>query len=118
MRVALASLVAVAALVVVVAVVVAGCGGGDDAGSTEPAVTTPAALKTNVYERSLSECSTAKVTDLARTYNVSPRQKAVATAVAARWVDTLHAFEDAVQSGRDGCMLGFRMQASENVGSS
>ena len=87
------------ALPFAVLAVLAGCGGygDDDDESSEPTATTPESVKLAVYERSLSECGTQSVTNLARTYNVRPRQSAVATAVAVRWVDRLNGERDAVR---------------------
>jgi hypothetical protein len=109
----------VACLLVALAVAAGGCmGGDDDDRSVEPTATTPASVKTAVYERSLSECFGQTVEQLARAYKVEARQGPVATAVAARWVDRLNGEHDAVQSGRDGCMLGFQQRAAENAGQS
>jgi len=105
-------------LLVLVALLTGGCMGDDDDGSAEPTATTPSSVKTAVYERSLSECFGQTVEQLARAYKVEPRQAPVATAVAARWVDRLNGEQDAVQSGRDGCMLGFQQRASEKAGKS
>jgi hypothetical protein len=108
-----------ACLFVVLAVAAVGCmGGDDDDGSAEPTATTPQSVKTAVYERSLSECFGQTVEQLARAYRVEPRQDTVATAVAARWVDRMNGEHDAVQSGRDGCLLGFQQRAAEQAGKS
>ena len=108
----------VACLLVALALAAGGCMGDDDDGTVEPTATTPASVKTMVYERSLSECYSQTVDQLARAYNVDARQGPIATAVAARWVDRLNGEHDAVQSGRDGCMLGFRQQAADKAGKS
>ena len=69
-------------------------------------------VKTAVYERSLSECASNSLERLAAQYHVRPTSRAVATGVANSWAERFVGWpaDDAVRSGRDGCLQGFRMR--------
>jgi hypothetical protein len=92
---------------------VAGSGdGGDDAtADTSGAARTPDALRTAVWERSYSECSSYDLQRIAAKYRGDPEEGAVATAVGRSWTEQLGAFDDAVASGRDGCVQAFRQKS-------
>ena len=76
--------------------------------TTAPAATTPTEVTRNVYERSYSECATDDVDQLAAHYRVNPEEGVIATKVARKWTEQFGAGDDAIESGEDGCLQGFR----------
>ena len=97
---------------VLVALLAGACGGGDDDDdSSGPArLGTPEAIKTSVWERSFSECSSEPLKRLAAKYNVDPVRAEVALAVGRAWSQRFEGGDDAVRAGRDGCRQGLAAQ--------
>ena len=97
-------------LLLALAVLTAGCaglGGDDDPSATQPAQTTSADVRTAVYERSYSECSTYPLARLAGRYRVDPKVDPVSRAVARFWTRTFKGGQDAIAVGVEGCIAGF-----------
>ena len=104
-----------ASVLAVTALLLAGCSGDGDGETqatapttTAAAVETPDELKNAVFERSYSDCASFSVKQLAATHAVQARRDLIAHAVASSWVERFGAGTDAVKSGKDGCLLGFR----------
>jgi hypothetical protein len=91
------------------AALVAGCGGGDD--DAEPAETTPAAVRTAIFERAFSECGSETVEELAGKHNVARNSAAVSTAVAQFWADQFGGHADAVQEAKLACLQSMALEA-------
>lgn len=88
---------------------VAGCGGGDD--DAEPAETTPAAVRTAIFERAFSECGSETVEELAGKHNVARNSAAVSTAVAQFWADQFGGHADAVREAKIACLQSMALEA-------
>lgn len=95
---------------------VAGCGGSDDETSpggtaaTGSQVETPEEIRNVVWERSYSECASYDLQRLSRKYHVAPREDDIADAVSASWTERFKGGDDALRTGRDGCLKGFEAQ--------
>ncbi len=76
--------------------------------STVPAATSASGVRLNVFERSYSECASATVEQLAAKFRVGREEGLIATAVGRSWTKQFGAGPDAVASGEDGCLQGFR----------
>ena len=101
-------LLAFLATMLVAGLVVGGCArGGDDEDAT-PARTTPDEIRLAIFERSYSECASYGVERLALKYRVDATPNQVALAVAESWRRRFRGGQDAVASGRDGCLQGLR----------
>ena len=91
-------------VLVAVGLLAAGCGGGGSDESSQPAQPqTPDSIRTAVYERSFSECSTYSVARLAGKYGVDRNKRAVTIAVGHGWSKFFKAGPDAARAGREGC---------------
>lgn len=106
----LASLAAAAAL--------AGCSQDDSAESVttaetaaELAPTTPESLRTQIYERGISECVDGSLTELAAKYKVKATEEAVVEAVSRSLVNRFDAGPDALDDARAGCKQGFELES-------
>lgn len=87
----------------------AGLGGDDDSEPTasQPAQTTSEAVRTAVFERSYSECSTYPMSRLAIRYRVDAKVDAVSRAVARFWTRQFNGGKDAIPVGVRACVEGF-----------
>jgi hypothetical protein len=94
------------ALLTFAVVTLGACGGGDDDDGPAP-LATPDSVRTAVWERSFSECSTTSLKRLAHKYGVDPERDQVTQAVGEAWAEQFGGFDDAVRAGRDGCRQGF-----------
>jgi hypothetical protein len=92
------------------AALVAGCGGDDD-GDDAAAQTTPADVKTAIFERAFSECGSETVKELAGKHNVAANSAAVSTAVAQFWADHFGGHADAVREAKLGCLQSMALEA-------
>jgi hypothetical protein len=92
------------------AALVAGCGGDDDDGDAA-AQTTPANVKTAIFERAFSECGSETVKELAGKHNVSANSAAVSTAVAQFWAQQFGGHPDAVREAKLGCLQSMALEA-------
>jgi hypothetical protein len=97
-------------MLVVVALIAVSCGGGDDDDSGPAPLATPEAVRTTIWERSFSECSSESLKKLAAKYDVDPVPADVALAVGKTWSQRFDGGADAVRSGRDGCQQGLATQ--------
>jgi hypothetical protein len=97
-------------LIALLAAALVGCGGGsddgDDAGAGTPTATTPDELRSVVWERSYSECAMFDLASLAGKYRVEASREEVSEAVGRAWASQFNAADDAIASGRDGCIQG------------
>ena len=91
------------------AALVAGCGGGDD--EAEPAETTPADVRTAIFERAFSECGSETIEELAGKHNVARNSAAVSTAVAEFWAERFGGYEDAIREAKLGCLQSIALEA-------
>jgi hypothetical protein len=91
------------------AALVAGCGGGDD--EAEPAETTPADVRTAIFERAFSECGSETIEELAGKHNVARNSAAVSTAVAEFWAGQFGGHADAVREAKLGCLQSMALDA-------
>jgi hypothetical protein len=102
------------ALLAVLVIALAGCGGSKKKTANTSTQPTPDRLKTVVYERALSECASTKLKLLAGKYRVKHHfernRRLIATRAGASWATYLKAGRDAIRSGRDGCLAGFKMR--------
>jgi hypothetical protein len=92
------------------AALVAGCGGDDD-GDDAAAETTPADVKTAIFERAFSECGSETVKELAGKHNVAANSAAVSTAVAQFWAEQFGGHADAVREAKLGCLQSMALEA-------
>jgi hypothetical protein len=92
------------------AALVAGCG-GDDGDDAAPAQTTPADVRTAIFERAFSECGSETVEELAGKHNVSKNSAAVSTAVAEFWAQQFGGHADAVQEAKLACLQSMALEA-------
>lgn len=79
--------------------------------TTEPVDTLPTSetVKIAIFERAYSECASTKLGLLAAKYKVAVKTKpSVAFAVGQAWTRYFEGNPDAVDSGRDGCLQGFK----------
>jgi hypothetical protein len=83
------------------AALAAGCGGDDDASSTDE---TPPDVVNAMYERAFSECGSETIAELAGKHNVARNSAAVSTAVAEYWAERFGGREDAIQEAKLGCL--------------
>lgn len=102
------------ALLLLLAIVVLGAGcaeSGDDdeptASASQPAQTTSEAVRTAVFERSYSECSTYPMIRLAARYNVPRNVDAVSKAVGRFWARQFKGGPDVIPVGVKACIDGF-----------
>ena len=86
-----------------------GCGGNDGPDeAAAPPETTPAEVKSTIYEHTLSECSSHSAELLAGKYHTKTNRQAIALAAGRSWAKVVGATgDDAVRAGRDGCLAGF-----------
>jgi hypothetical protein len=90
------------------AALVAGCGGDDD---DTAAQTTPADVRTAIFERAFSECGSETVKELAGKHNVPRNSAAVSTAVAQFWAEQFGGHADAVQDAKLACLQSLALEA-------
>jgi hypothetical protein len=86
---------------------VAGCGGDDE---SEEAQTTPADVRTAVFERAFSECGSETLKELAGKHNVASNTAAVSTAVGQFWAQQFGGHEDAAREGKLACLQSIALE--------